>query len=208
MSIDLKTALTLATQRYFGPTVVVLLVLYGVLFGGVAYVWTEYKELQNKKDQTVAERKSLNDEILLSEKTRATAAIALIEKKAELDKREFVLQQLEGQNKERLAALQQRAGEYEAAMGKLQQSQSALSLAQRQKEAEDKIENLMSQFTAMGVDLSATLRCGDTEGQAKFNTAKGKFTEIYTFAEAHGLVKKYGNFFFHNQQNGWSDCQK
>ncbi len=140
--MDMKTAVTLGARRYLAPTVVVLL----VLASGMAYVWGEYKDL-------LKERKVLNDEIVRSEKNRADASIALIAQKAELEKREFALQQLEGQNKEKLAALQQRASEYEAAFGKLQQAQSSVSQAQRQKEAEDKIQTLMSQFSAMGVNL-------------------------------------------------------
>ncbi|MBY0579865.1 MAG: hypothetical protein K2P57_12585 [Burkholderiales bacterium] len=150
----------------------------------------------------------LDEEIVRSEKNRADASIALIAQKAELEKREFVLQQLEGQNKEKLAALQQRASEYEAAFGKLQQAQSSVSQAQRQKEIEDKIQTLMSQFSAMGVNLNDPVRCGDADGQSRFNAAKAKYTEIYTLAEANGMTKRFNNFFFHNGQNMYSGCQK
>lgn len=195
--MDMKTAITLGTRRYLAPTVIVLL----VLASGMAYVWGEYKDL-------LKERKSLNDEIVRSEKNRADASIALIAQKAELDKREFVLQQLEGQNKEKLASLQQRASEYEAAFGKLQQAQSSVSQAQRQKEVEDKLQTLMSQFSAMGVNLNDPLRCGDADGQARYNAAKAKYTEIYTLAEANGMTKRFNNFFFHNGQHVHSACQK
>jgi chromosome segregation ATPase len=195
--MDMKTAITLGARRYLAPTVVVLL----VLASGMAYVWREYQDL-------LKERKTLNDEIVRSEKNRADAAIALIVQKSELEKREFVLQQLEGQNKEKLAALQQRASEYEAAFGKLQQAQSSVTQAQRQKEIEDKIQILMSQFSAMGVNLSDPLRCGDADGQARFNATKAKYTEIYTLAEANSMVKKFNSFFFHNAQHVQSACHK
>ena len=118
------------------------------------------------------------------------------------------LHQLEGQNKEKLASLQQRASEYEAAFGKLQQAQSSVSQAQRQKEVEDKLQALMSQFSAMGVNLNDPLRCGDIDGQARYNAAKAKYTEIYTLAEANGMTKRFNNFFFHNGQRVHSACQK
>ncbi|MBI3095025.1 MAG: hypothetical protein HYY97_09150 [Rhodocyclales bacterium] len=195
--MDLKTALILAARRYLAPTLVVVL----VLASGMTYVWGEYKEL-------LKERKALSDEIVLSEKNRADASIALIAQKAELEKREFVLQQLEGQNKDRLAALQQRASEYESAFGKLQQAQSSVSQAQRQKEVEDKIQSLMSQFSSMGVNLNDSTRCGDTDGQSRFNAAKAKYSEIYTLAEANGMTKRFSSFFFQNGQHIISSCQK
>lgn len=195
--MDLKTVIALVTRRYIAPTVTVVL----LLAGGMLYVWGEYKDL-------LKERKALDEEIVRSEKNRAEASIALIAQKADLEKREFVLQQLEGQYKEKLVALQQRASENEAAFGKLQQARSSVSQAQRQKEIEDKIQTLMSQFSAMGVNLNAPVRCGDVDGQSRFNTAKAKYSEIYTLAEANGMTKKFNNFFFRNGQNIYSACQK
>lgn len=197
MPFDLKTAVTLASRRYLGPTVTVAL----LLVGGMTYVWSEYKEL-NK------ERKSFTDEIILSEKARAAAAIALVEKKADLEKREFILQQVEAQNNDQLAALKQRAVQYEAAFVQLQQSKSSTDMGQRQKEAEEKIQRLMSEFTALGVNLNDQVRCDDTAGVTRFNVAKAKYTEAYTLAEANGLTKKYGHFFFQNGQQIYSACQK
>jgi DNA repair exonuclease SbcCD ATPase subunit len=195
--MDLKTAITLGTRRYLAPTVIVLL----LLASGMSHVWGEYKDL-------LRERKSLNDEIVHSERNRADASIALIAQKAELDKREFVLLQLEGQNKEKLSSLQQRASEYEAAFGKLQQAQSSVSQAQRQKEVEDKLQALMSEFSAMGVNLSDSLRCGDVDGQTRYNAAKAKYSEIYTLAEANGMKKRFSNFLFHNGHFIEPSCQK
>lgn len=130
---------------------------------------------------------------------RADAAIALVEKKNELDKREFVLLKLEEQNKERLTLLTQRAAEYEAAFGKLQKAEFSVNQAQRLKEVEEKIQTLMSEFSRMGVNLNDQVPCGDSEASARFNSAKAKFTEIYTLAEAYGLTKRYEHFFFHNE---------
>lgn len=167
----------------------------------MTYVWGEYKDLYK-------ERKSLNEEIVLSEKARAEAAIALVERKAETEKREFILQQLEAQSKGQLAAVQQRAAQFEAAAGQLQQARSTVDSGQLQKEAEEKIQRLMSEFSGLGVNLNDPLRCDDTAGVARFNIAKAKYTEAYTLAEAYGLTKKYSNFFFHTGQHIYSACQK
>ncbi|WP_155295355.1 hypothetical protein [Chromobacterium violaceum] len=195
--MDIKTAIILGSKRYVGPTVVVLL----LLAGGMSYVWAEYKEL-------LKERKSLNNEIALFEKTRSEASVVMIAKKAELDKREFTLQQLESQNKEKLAALQLRSSEYEAAFGKLEQAQSSVSRAQQEKEAENKIQTLMSEFSSMGINLNEPIRCGDTDDQKRYNTALAKYIEIYTLAEAKGMKSKYNNFFFHNGRHVYAACEK
>lgn len=197
MPLDLKTAIALGTRRYLAPTVAVIL----ILASGMVYVFTEYKALAKEKDQLAADRKALYDERVLSERTRADASVALIAQKAEIEKREFILQQLEDQNKERLAALHKRAIENEDTSRKLQQAQSTISQAQRLKEIEEKLQKLMAEFSAMGIDLNAPLRCGDSEGLTRFNAAKAKFTEIYTLAEANGLVKRFNYFFFKNNQN-------
>ena len=60
----------------------------------------------------------------------------------------------------------------------------------------------------MGVNLNDPLRCGDADGQARYNAAKAKYTEIYTLAEANGMTKRFNNFFFHNGQRVHSACQK
>lgn len=174
MIIDLKTAKVLA-HRFLTHTVVVML----VFAGGIAYAWSEYKELVHQKDQLAAERKSFYEEQVLSERNRADVAIALIERKAEID-----------------------------AIGKIQKAQSSVSHEQRVKDAEEKIQMGMSEFSKMGVNLNASLPCNNTEATMKYNIAKAKYTEIYTLAEAYGLTKRFGMFFFHSGQSMYSACTK
>lgn len=201
--MDLKIVIALA-RRYLASTVIVVL----MLAGGMVFVWGEYKELSKQKDQLATERKALYEERALSEKNRADTAIALMERKVEIDKREFALQQLEAQNKERLTILQQKTAENDVALEKVKQGQSVLSQAQRQKEAEEKIQTLMSEFSAMGVNLNDPLHCGDSEALTKHNAAKSKYTEIYTLAEANRLTQRFRNFLFHNGQMLHSACTK
>ncbi|MDD2310441.1 MAG: hypothetical protein PHH91_12740 [Desulfuromonadaceae bacterium] len=202
--MDIKTAITLVKQRYLVPTVVVII----SLSGGMAYVWSEYKELLKQRVQLIAEQKKYTDEKSASEKHYSDAAIMLLERKAELDKREFVLQQLEKENQNRSTTLQQRAVAYSDAYNKLHQAQTNVSRDQRVKEAEEKIQRLMSEFSAMGVNLNDPVRCNDIEGLAKHNSAKTKYSEIYTVAEAYGLKEQFNNFLFHNGQSRFSPCQK
>ena len=202
--MDLKTAITLVARRYLAPTVVVLL----ILGNGMGYVWSEYKELNKEKERVAAERVSFYEERIASEKNRADMSKAMIEQKSELDKREFILTQLEGQNREKLATLKHKADEYEISFKKLEQDRASISISQRTKEAEENIMKLMSEFTAMGGNLNDTFRCIDPNALAKYNKAKAKYNEIYTLAEANGLIKKYNSFFFQNKQLVATVCIK
>lgn len=203
MPIDLKSAIALGTRRYLAPTIVVSL----MLAGGMVYVWGEYKELLKEKDGLSEARDRLNMEKSTFEKYRADTAIEINSKKSELIQREVKLQQAEENNKEYLASLRRTADEYKAASDKLREEQSAVSDSTRIYEAEEKISNLMSEFSAMGVDLNEPLKCGDYEFRARFNSAKAKYTEIYSLAEAYGLTERYRSFFFHNGQSHYTFCE-
>jgi hypothetical protein len=63
--------------------------------------------------------------------------MALSERKAELDKREFIVQQREKDYQEQLSNFQQRVAEHGVASAKLKQEQAALSETQRIKAAEE-----------------------------------------------------------------------
>jgi hypothetical protein len=176
--MDLKTAMVLA-KRHLAPTVVVIL----MLVGGMVYVWGEYKEV-------VKQRNQLTDR-----------EIALSERKAELDKREFIVQQREKDYQEQLSSFQHRVAEYGVASAKLRQEQAALSEAQRIKTAEEKIQLLMSEFSALGVDLNRQPCNGsDAEAQARYNAAQIKYSEINALSEAYRLKDRYNSFLLRNRQ--------
>lgn len=201
MNLDIAKKLA---QRYLASTVVVILFFAGAM----GYIWSEYKDLLRQKDQFSAEKKKFSDEKVLSERTRAEAAIALIERKADLDKREFVLAKLENDNNIKLNDLKQQVAKYNDSFKKLQNEQLNLSRDQIIKENEDKIKKLMSEFTALGVNLNTALRCDDKDGLTKFNQAKSKYYEIYTLAEAYGLQEKFSTFLFKNSQMSIWACRK
>jgi len=204
MSLELKTILSLATRRYIAPTIVVVL----LLAGGMVYVLGEYKQVLKDKEQVLVERKTLYEERVTLEHTRSEVAIAQSARQGELEKREFILQQLESQNKERLADVQKKVDAYSAAETRLRTVAASVSRAQRTKEIEEKLQRLMSEFSSMGVDLNSPPKCGDTAGESRFNMAKSKYSEIYALAEAAGLEAKYEHFFFKNGQNMITLCPK
>jgi len=199
MNIDSAKELA---SRYLAPTVVVIL----VLVGGFAWEVSLYKNIQAQKDQLNKEIKAISDEKVASEKNITAAAMALLERKAELDKREYILQQLEKETNNQSATLQQRAIEYGDAYSKLQQAQLIVGHEQRVKSAEEDIKRLMSEFSRLGVNLNDPLKCNDQAWMAKYNAAKAKYSEIYTTAEAFGLKNRFNTFLFQNGQNHFSSC--
>lgn len=203
MPIDLKSAITLVSRRYIAPTIFVSV----VLAGGMVYVWGEYKELLKEKDSLSAMRETLNNEKSAFEKYRTDTSIELNSKKSELELREFKLQQLEEKNLEYSESLSRKANDYKSALADLQQQQSAISDAKRTQDAEEKISKLMSEFSAMGVDLNENPGCSDHELRERFNTAKAKYSEVYALAEAYGLIERYRSFFAHNGQYLYATCE-
>jgi hypothetical protein len=166
----LKTAMVLA-KRFLVPTVVVLL----MLGTSMTWIWGQYEKLIERGDQLAAKE------------------IDLSGRKAELDKREFIVQQQEKNYQEQLASFQQKVAEYDGASAKLKQEQAEVSEAQRIKTGSEKIERLMSEFSALGVNLDH--QACDREAQIRYNTAKSKISEISTLIKAYGLERRYDHFF-------------
>jgi len=140
-----------------------------------------------------ADQKELYEKRLQSSETQHQAEIAVAQ-------REYAVKLQEAELKLKEAQINQVASE------NIRASQLAATQVQIAKEEDSTLVNLMSEFSAVSVDLNDRLPCDDREAQAKFNFAKAKFHEAYAFAEAHNLVKKYGNFFFHNAASGWKAC--
>jgi hypothetical protein len=201
--MDSKLFLALAKRSSSSMVIAVALVVpVGI------YLWNEYKDLVKQKDQLANDRRAFNDERSALEKARADGAILATERKAELEKREIALRELEKENQSMLAAVLQRRTEFSAAFDKLKQAQADVGLAQRAKLAEEKIERLMSEFSALRVNLNDTLKCNDAEGQGRYNAARAKYSEIAAIGEAYGLESRYKSFFFRNGQSVVSACEK
>lgn len=195
--MELKTVLLLGSRRYLASTVVVLL----LNAGGMAYIWSQYKDLQNEKERFSSTQKTYFEERNAFEKYRAAANIELTERKAEIEKREFVVGQLEMTNTQRQVDVAKKTNE-------LAHTELALSDLQRTKDAEEKLQKLMSEFSALGVDLNNAVPCDNQEAQRRFDAAKAKYYEAYSLAEAYRLTKRFEMFFFHNGQSHFPSCEK
>lgn len=201
-NMDFKTVSELV-GKHLASSIIVILVL-GV--GGGHFIWNEYKELLKQKNLLSQEFNKFHSEKSEFQKYRLEVTAAMQERKMELDKREFILSQLEQKNLNEIAAIQQRANEYRAAFSKLQIQQKNVSNAERIKNAEEKIQKLMSEFSSLGIDLNSTLKCNDSEAKSKFDVAKSKYYEMVAISQSYGLYDSYKQFFFHNAPSSWHAC--
>jgi myosin heavy subunit len=197
--VDRRTASVLAGRRFLSSTVFVILVLGSTLGGSMVWVWGEFKEVMRQKEQFTVERQAFNNE-------RVAKEVALAQRTAELDKREFIVQQQEKDYQERLSSLQQQLTDYGVASTKLKQEQAALSEAQSRKDAEKHVQRLMSEFSALGVNLGGPVKCNDADAMTQYNAARAKYSEIRAVVKAHGLKGRYDDFLSSNRESWFSVC--
>jgi len=162
------------------------LVLFIVLSfsGGALFLWNGYKDLNENK---VSFEKEKND-----------VAKKHFDRELELQKREFLASQIESKNAELAAQLKAKELELTELSTRLNLELQSVGVAQVNRSAEEKLQALMSEFSAMGVNLNTKPRCGDD--QVRYNTAKSKFDEVDSWAVAHSLENKYSNFLSHNRR--------
>ncbi|MEP6880086.1 MAG: hypothetical protein ABI865_14700 [Nitrosospira sp.] len=173
----------------------------------MGYVWNQYKQLYSVKDALGAERKAISEERVAFEKLRADTASAHSSRELELNTREIHAQQIEQQLKERSANVQRKTDENNAAAQTLRATGVALSQAARLRVAEENLQRLMSEFSAMGINLN-NQPCGDAAAASRFNAAKSKYSEALALSEANGLYAKYRHFFFANGGTSFTFCPK
>jgi hypothetical protein len=184
--MDLSTAERIAS-RYLPSTVVVLLCFGPVFLGGCGFLWHEHEALLQRNDQ------------LRNEK------LNLAKKQLDLEKRDFIMQQRETQLLQRekdlasqAAIVQQGVVASASTASRLGQEESRLSLASRQKQAEDHIQQLMAQFSELGVRLGQFPYCDDPDGIRRYHAALTKYNQIAGLAQRNGLFEQYGHFFTDN----------
>ncbi|PHH39798.1 hypothetical protein [Pseudomonas putida] len=189
-----------SSLRFIKHNIAVFLIVGGIFAGTAgavgAWLWSEYRDLLQQKAQFEQRRFELAE--VQHERERNLTEI-MNKRELDLKNREYIAGQVESSYAERESVLKARELELQRTAQQLNQDQQALIAEHGEKAAEMKLQALMSEFSAMGVNLNVKPRCG--KDQEKFYSAKSKYDEIYSWAEAHSLEKKYQNFLFHNQQS-------
>jgi uncharacterized membrane protein len=200
--VDFKGALSTVNRKYFKPFVVLVLVFGGAIISAATYLVAQYQELEKQKEQLLLDQKRLGDDRAAVEKLRtelekrrADVEIALNARSLALDKREFVVGMHEQENGAAAEALSARSAAVNESAARVNALAQTVSTVQQTAAAETKLEALMSEFVAMGVDLDEPPPCNDPKAQAIYNRAKAKYGETYAFAAAHGLRDRYSYFF-------------
>ncbi|MHC8298977.1 hypothetical protein [Pseudomonas sp. ZS1P83] len=187
------------TLSFVKHNLAVFLIVGGTFAGAAgtvgAWLWSEYKDLQQQTAQF--------------EHRKSEAAEAQNKRELELKNREYIAAQVESNYAERDKALKARELQYQRLSEQLKLDQQSLSAEQEEKAAERQLQVLMSEFSALGVNLNANPYCGSQADLNKFNTAVAKFSEIAALAQAHSLEKKYRGFLTRNEQHSFSfHCNK
>ncbi|RON43333.1 hypothetical protein BK666_19785 [Pseudomonas frederiksbergensis] len=188
-----------STLGFIKHHIAVFLIVGGTFAGAAgavgAWLWSEFKDLQQQSVE-FEQRKS---KVAEAESTR----------KQELVEREYAVRQAEAKNTEREESLKARELQYQRSSEQLKLDQQSLSAEQGEKAAERQLQSLMSEFSALGVDLNANPYCGSQANIDKFNSAVAKYSEIAALAQAHSLEKKYRRFLTSNEQHSFSfGCYK
>lgn len=199
--------------RFIKHNLAVFLIVGGMLAGAAgavgAWLWSEYRDLQQQKAQLEQRKFEVAEAQLQREREFAEAmnkrerdlAEAQLKREVELKNREYIVGQVESNYAEQERALKVRELELQRASEQTKRDQRVLIAEYGEKAAEMKLQALMSEFSALGIDLNSNPFCGDKTEQARYNTAKAKYDEIYSFAEANSLDDRYSNYLFHNQQS-------
>lgn len=171
------------------------------VFGLVSYsaaglwLWNQSKDLQQQEVQLAH--------------SKSEVAEAQNKRELELRSREYIAGQVAAKNAEREEALKTREQQYQRSSEQLKLDQQALIAEFGEKAVERQLQNLMSEFSALGVDLNANPYCGSQANLNKFNSAVAKYSEIAALAQAHSLEKKYSRFLTKNEQHSFSfGCYK
>lgn len=184
------------TKRHFA-VVLFLVISYA---GAVVYLWERYGDIQKQQAEVNLSQQRLSEEKIQFERHKSEELEARFQREAELQKRELIASQTEEKNAIAEADIKRREAKYVELVAEVNSEQQKLSESAQRQAAEVKLQSLMSEFSALGVNLNAK-PCRDPEAIRKYNSAKAKYDEIYSWAEAHNLNEKYSNFLLHNQQS-------
>ena len=187
------------TLGFIKHNLAVFIIVAGMFAGATgavgAWLWSEYRDLQQQRVEF--------------EQHKSEVGEAESDRKQKLVEREYAVTQAEAKNAEREGVLKTREQEYQRSSEQLKRDQQVFIEEYGVKAAERQLQSLMSEFSALGVDLNANPYCGSQANINKFNSAVAKYSEIAALAQAHSLEKKYRRFLTSNEQHSFSfGCYK
>lgn len=153
-----------------------------------AFLIKQYMDLYEKKNQLDQQVKEFYKDNLAKEHE-------FLKREKEIYRQEISMESKKEAFERKITELEGFKIKYEKLNLDLKESTRNSSVAMRRKIAEDKLSNLMSEFSEMGVNLRRTPECGDKDAWKQYNMAEAKLSEAMTFARANGLYEYYQGFF-------------
>lgn len=204
--MDLKTILTL-TKNFLGGTICALL----ILSMPVGAIWTK---LDSERKEVSVEKDKLRDEFVRLANDRAELELkksdmhrSELERKNDIDRREYALLQREKQNNDLSASLKQRSDELLSIQNKVQDEKTKMSSYQIIYNADLRVQSLIREFSELGVDLGSNTKCGSNEERRLYNIGKSKLDEAYTIAESNGILNRYKTFLLNHMSSSVYVCR-
>ena len=201
LDMDLKKLVA-----YLKRNVVSIIVVYSLYAGVGLKLWDVHKGQEAEAKSLAQERIVINDLKVGFEREKAATSVEQAKRDLELQRREFLVGRAETDlTKQQLDVATREKAILESAQ-QLETSQQLLSKEQQVVDAEDRIQKVISEFSELGVNLSANYRCLDGEPLRRYNSAKAKFLQIYSLVKANSLDAKYVDFIKQNMPQLWYGC--
>lgn len=186
----------------------VSLLIVSIGFAGFGYKLWDVHQAQEEEAKVLANKLvAINDLMVAFEKDKASVAVEQAKRDLELQKREFLVGRAEVDAAKQQADLAEREQHLVDASAELKVGQQLLSKEQLAAAAEDRIQKLMSEFSALGVNLNDNHFCMSGDDLRRFYSANTKFSEISSLVKANLLIAKYSDFMEQNMpRSRWYGC--
>lgn len=177
-------------------SLMIVLLVMGSFIGGLSYkLIEEYKELNGAKEK-------FNQEMLTKNAELDQKELNILKREQELGIKEknFSQQRQDIENKlnSYKTEIDLKSQYYQLDLAQLKIQENALSEEVTLRQREQQIENLISQFTRLGVDRSINPNCLSPEEKKAYNQANNLYNEILTIANKNNMKDKYSDFFIKN----------
>lgn len=188
-------ALSKSIHKHLAPWLFVFVVCAAA---GVFFI-QQYSELYTRKNELDQQIKAFYD-------SKSDKEQLLLKREKELYQQEVTVKNDKEKYARKLEELESIKKNFETLSAELKIHAQDLSLERQKQIASDKLRLLMSEFSSMGINLNRPPECNDKEGWKIYNSAKAKFSEAESFANANGLYDGYRGFFNSNSGMVISTC--
>lgn len=177
-------------------SLMIVLLVMGSIIGGLSYkLIEEYKELNGAKEK-------FNQEMLTKSAELDQKELNILKREQELGIKEKNFNQQRQEIEKKLNSYKtetdSKVQDYQLDLAQLKIQEKALSEEVTLRQREQQIENLISQFTSLGVDRSINPNCLSLEEKKAYNQANNLYNEILTIANKNNMKDKYSDFFIKN----------